>query len=177
MFKLGWKISLKSVARDLAIFLALLLLIEFWQARQLVHGQLPIALSSLRHLESSQPVRTFKESPLLLYVFAPWCGVCRVSASNLNLIDQHTTVIGLGVSWKDTEELSQFASEAKMEVPILIGTENEQDLLKVAAFPSYFLIDENGKIVRAWSGYTTSFGLFSRLLVVKAWLAIQTFME
>jgi hypothetical protein len=41
-----------------------------------------------------------------------------------------------------------------------MGRDRDETALQIGAYPSYLIIDTEGRIVKAWSGYTTLVGLW-----------------
>jgi hypothetical protein len=156
-----WKARLLRLGRDILFFLLLLSGIEWWQARKMVQGSMPIDISRLPLLDGERVGFGSAGQYTLLYVFAPWCGVCRLSASNLNRLqslDVH--VQALALSWEDPREVRTFVSETGLRVPVLLGHVREETALGIQSYPSHFLVSPRGSIVKSWSGYTTTPGFF-----------------
>jgi peroxiredoxin len=151
--------------KDILILVLLVLGLEWWQSRNLSSGGLPekLKLHALPLLDGSESMLWQSGKPTLLYVFAPWCGVCNVSASNLNtFLDSDINVISLALSWESKDEVQEFVSTAGLKTPVALGDDNTSVALQIDVFPSYFVIGSDGKILKAWSGYTTTAGLWLR---------------
>lgn len=161
-----WRSSkLWRYGRDGLILLGLVYGVELFQARNMLEGPLPADLKT-RSLPSPDGPTHSLWSPsqyTLLYVFAPWCGVCKVSADNIGRVpSSRFHVAALALSYREPAEVKDFAQQHGLDVPVLLGSEETQTVLGIDSFPSYLLIDREGKIVRAWSGYTTTLGLWAK---------------
>lgn len=104
------------------------------------------------------------ERVTLLYVFAPWCKVCRGSADNLNnLKDSGLNVVATAFSYEKESEVQSFVKDTGLNIPVIVGAGPFEQALDVHEYPSYFFIDHKGKIIYGWAGYTTSLGLWLRI--------------
>jgi peroxiredoxin len=156
----------KKYWKDVVIVILFALSLEWWQSRNMVKGQVPEDLSEpLPLIEGGMASLWQKDQTTLLYVFAPWCAVCKGSADNLNhLMGGKLNVVSVALSWETQDDIRKFISEAELEIPVLVGNDRIGEGLKVGVYPSYFLIGPGGEIIKAWSGYTTTAGLWLRAM-------------
>ncbi len=154
--------QLKSGLKNVLIFLAIVYVVEYWQSRKMTRGALPDPLykSSLPTLEGGSRSLWNPEKMTVVYVFAPWCGVCRASGSNIDRLPDSFHKAALALSWDSSAEVKAFVQDSGLRLPVLMGGDREEAALHIGAYPSYLIIDSQGRIVKAWSGYTTSAGLW-----------------
>lgn len=101
-----------------------------------------------------------EEKPTLVYIFAPWCSICRISINNLDTLDPNkVNVVRIGVDYQNVEALSQFVDEVGVKGDVLIGNRQTMQDFKVTAFPSIYILQPDGSVVGRSVGYTTSLGL------------------
>jgi thiol-disulfide isomerase/thioredoxin len=100
----------------------------------------------------------------LVYLFAPWCGVCKFSSSNLNSLKEHFDVTSVALSYNDLQEVQEFIKKQQVHGPVVLGSGQLESQLDVGQFPTYFIVGPKGNILGAWSGYTTTLGLWARML-------------
>ncbi|MDH5433234.1 MAG: TlpA family protein disulfide reductase, partial [Gammaproteobacteria bacterium] len=109
------------------------------------------------------------ELPTLIYFFAPWCQVCHASIDNLEDIYQsekdNINIYLVALDWKNLEEILDFLSQHQLSMPVLLGTNQTRSEYKIKGYPSYYLIDSDGKIVSKNFGYSTELGLRVRVLL------------
>lgn len=162
-----WKSGLMNVL----VFLALVYAVEYWQSRHMTRGVLPNPLRSvsLPTLEGSTRSLWNPEKLTVVYVFAPWCAVCRASGSNIDRLPDSFHKAALALSWDEAAEVKAFVKDSGLQAPVLMGRENEEVALRIGAYPSYVIIDTQGRIVRAWSGYTTTAGLWLKSYWTLLW--------
>lgn len=115
-------------------------------------------VATARDLASVPVVQNAKGKVVLLDFWASWCVPCRKSFPWMNDLqkkyaDQGLTVIAVNV---DTEK--QLAAEFLQATPVQFRIEYDPQgrlatQLNVAAMPTSFLLDRNGKIVNQHAGF------------------------
>lgn len=111
-----------------------------------------------------------KDEITLVYVFAPWCKVCYASASNINSLassESGIRTVSLALSWTDRDAVSTFTQESGLNTPVLLGDSALADTLNIDSFPSYLVLGPSGDMRWAWSGYTTTLGIWLRLQLAR----------
>jgi len=113
--------------------------------------------------------KTYKLSQLkgkkvLIYFFAPWCSICHMSGGNLNALrearsNEELEILVVGLSWEHEQELLEFKNDLELTMPVLIGNDQQMQDYKIKGFPTYFVIDEEGKVTHRSVGYSTELGL------------------
>lgn len=161
---------MKRWTKEIVLLLILLAGLDWWQARSLRKGDLPASLRStvFETLDGKAQMPWSPDRYTILYVFAPWCSVCKLSANNLNsLLMKNLNVVSLVLSYEQEAEVQTFVRDAGLRVPVLLGTEGQREALGIESYPSYLLINQKGQIVRAWTGYTTTLGLYIKLTALR----------
>lgn len=111
-----------------------------------------------------------KGKPSILYFWAPWCSVCRVSMPNLESFHKDNAdkinVVSIALSYETPAEVAQFVTDKKLTLPTLLGnTQTSQDFL-IQGFPTYYVLDKNGVIKAKSMGYSSEVGLMVRTLTL-----------
>jgi thiol-disulfide isomerase/thioredoxin len=158
-----------SLAFDVAIIAALFLLIQSWQTRDLPIDQAaPETVLAL--LDGSGIRNAIREGEAgIVYFFAPWCLYCRTSIGNLDKL-----VSGGSVSWgtaialdfENTGEVREFIDRTGVVMPVLLGNSDTAVDWSIRAFPTYYVVDADGRISSRSVGYATGPGM-----LVRNWLA------
>jgi thiol-disulfide isomerase/thioredoxin len=163
------KTLLKSMTKDIVLFFAIIGGIGVVQMFYFQGKDVPPGV-----LAESYPVLNGLARPLVddynytfVYSFAPWCGVCKMSASNINSLEGHVNTLALALSYEQEADVRGFVNHTGLNVPVILGQGRLEDTLNVGQFPTYFVVDRKGKIVLGWSGYTTTLGLWIRLLGIR----------
>jgi peroxiredoxin len=108
--------------------------------------------------------------PVLVYFFAPWCRICAASAGNLNRLrnwrdEEDIEVIAVALDWATADEVREYVERHDLNIPVVLGDANDARRWKVQAFPCYYVLDNEHRVIRRDVGYSTQLGLWLR-----AWL-------
>ena len=100
----------------------------------------------------------------LIYFFAPWCKVCHLSIGNVEKLRHLRTAAELSIfliaiDWQNLEELKQFVAKHSLTIPVLLGTSDVAQQYRIKGFPTYYILDAEGKIKQRSMGYTTELEL------------------
>lgn len=114
------------------------------------------------HADIRWPAATDKT---LLYFFAPWCAVCKVSMPSLNLLpDAGLRVVVVALDWQNAEEVYGFVRSSGFNGEVLLGDDGLSARWQIDAYPSYYVIDQQGQILHRDRGISTPPGLLLRTL-------------
>jgi len=103
----------------------------------------------------------------VLYFFAPWCKICHFSIDNLEdlyLDKQDVNVIAVALDYMDVEQIRKFTQQHQLTFPIAMGTEKVKHEFSISAYPSYYVLDENNRVISKSVGYSTEAGMYIRTL-------------
>ncbi len=153
---------------DAVALIVVFVLISSWQTRNLPNDdntpQLPAIWLDNASADSVIP----SGDTGVVYFFAPWCSICRMSISNLS------ELVGSGdIAWarvvaldySNIDEVREFIAETDVSLPVILGSSRTAEDWQIRGFPTYFVIDGKGRIVSRSVGYSTKVGLKAR-----AWL-------
>lgn len=100
----------------------------------------------------------------LIYFFAPWCGVCRVSMPGLNTLpDNHRVrVVAIALDYASHEEVARFIDEVGFKQEVLLGNAALRAQFNVQGYPSYYVADRDGRVIHQDRGLSTPPGLWLR---------------
>ncbi len=93
--------------------------------------------------------------PLLIEVFASWCGSCRQAAPMVaSLASQHRDRVGfVGVSVDETAEQARVAARQwGIDYPVALDDGSFSRAYDVSAVPTFLLIDAQGLVARVVHG-------------------------
>lgn len=107
-----------------------------------------------------------KDKPLLIHFWASWCPICKVEAPNIEKISKDYEVITIAVQSGSKEEIQKYLDEHKLTFKV-VNDENGFYFQKfnIKVFPTTLIYDKNKKLKFSEVGYTTTAGLYSRMLL------------
>lgn len=152
---------------EAVLVLALVLLVGAWQTRHHVAGLAPDF--ALRPLGGGAPVTraSLQGKPALLVFWAPWCGVCKAEAGNVEwaraLVGDRAEVLTVAQGYRDLAEVQASVREQGIGGRVLLGTDETQAAYAVGAFPTAYFLDREGTVQDSVVGYTTTLGFALRL--------------
>lgn len=103
----------------------------------------------------------------VLYFFAPWCSVCKVSIGNLQNIhesNKNVKIVAIALDYHDKNAVLEFAKDLDLDFSIVLGNEDVKQAYKVSAYPSYYVLNQQQEIQFRSMGYSTELGLRLRSL-------------
>lgn len=161
-----------SVLIQVFLMVSFYLLIEYFLTRDMLETDqsVPQTQFSLKSVQFNQnQIVDFADNdkPTLLYFFAPWCQICHLSMPNLVDIHQayqdKVKVVAIALDFKQKSQVKDFLAKHELNFPVFYGNQELQNLFKVNRYPSYYLIQSNGKVTDKVTGYTTELGMKFRL--------------
>jgi thiol-disulfide isomerase/thioredoxin len=158
-----------SLAFDAFVIMGVFVAVHSWQTRDLPLDE-PAPETVLALLDGSgfRPAVSPGEKGIV-YFFAPWCFYCRHSIGNLDaLVSKGAVAWGtvVALDYSDTDEVQAFIEKTEVSLPVLMGNAKTATDWGVRAFPTYYVIDGEGRISSRSVGYSTGVGM-----AVRAWMA------
>ena len=159
-----------SLGFDALVLLTVFLIIHAWQTRGLPLDE--VAPETVLALLGNSEVRsavTAGETGIV-YFFAPWCFYCRSSIGNLqDLVEDGYVTWGtvVALDYGDADEVQSFIEKTGVSLPVLMGNTQTAADWGVRAFPTYYVIDAEGRITSRSVGYSTSIGM-----MIRNWMAM-----
>ena len=121
-----------------------------------------IAQAEMQNLDqTTTKISDQKGKVLLLNLWATWCGFCREEMPILiKMQNEHRDagfeILGLNVDDEPIEKVNEFASELKLNYPLVWSDENTTgQLMRVSKFggiPQSFIVDREGNLRGVFTG-------------------------
>ncbi len=137
-------------------------LMSLYKAQSL--NSAPLNIEAFQLINNSvQTVQTNK--PLLIHFWATWCPTCKLEASNINFLSKHYQVITIAVKSGTDTEIKKYLNEHDYTYKVV----NDEDgtlsaKFQISGFPTTFIYDKNKKLLFKEVGYSSTLGLWLRLL-------------
>ena len=109
--------------------------------------------------------------PALVYFFAPWCKICAASSGNLNRLRRWRDVndieiVAVALDWGTVDDVREYVERHDLNVKIVLGDANVARQWRIQAYPSYYVLNSEHRVVRRDIGYSSQLGLWLRALLV-----------
>ena len=159
-------------ARRLAEVLLVVLIvggIQAWRMRDLLPADERVAAPAFELVDlQGRPwtLEALAGRPAVLYFFAPWCGVCAASSPQLRWFDRwmgdEVQLVLVGLDWSNQAELEAYAVRHELSMPVLAAGPALAADYRIRGYPTYYVLDADGRIAGRDFGYTTAPGLWLR---------------
>ena len=139
-----------------------------FQNRHLPEGKAPpLSLPTLEGARVS--LEDLRGKPTLLVFWAPWFGVCAAEADNLarvqRLLGARARVVTVATGYERLDEVQRYVARHEITLPVLLDRHRAARDWRISAFPTAFVLDEDGQISHRMVGYTSTLGMLVRLLI------------
>jgi thiol-disulfide isomerase/thioredoxin len=142
--------------------------VYLWQTRDLLDTGNQVSTTALPLLAGgSAPIVEGQGKPTLVYFFAPWCQICSLSIGNLDDLDaEQINIKKVAMDYASLENVWEFVKEHDVQGEILLGHEGLKQQFRVYGYPTYYILDKDGKVLARDMGYSSGLGL-----KLRQWLA------
>lgn len=165
--------KLRSLILNAGLAVAVFLLVSAFQSREMLStdGQVAPGLRGVTLSGEIYDIDNVGAKPALVYFFAPWCRICGASADNLARLrrwrDQdEIEILAVALDWQAVEEVRSYVERHGLNVTVVLGDKAIARQWRVQAYPSYYVLDSERRIVRRDIGYSSQAGLWWRAWTV-----------
>lgn len=104
------------------------------------------------------------ERPLLVYVWATWCGVCRYTSPSVeSLAEEGGNVVTVALRSGDDPTLSHWLQKKKYTMPVVNDEQGQVSRLWHIQVTPTLLVMSKGEVTSVTTGLTSSWGMKLRL--------------
>jgi thiol-disulfide isomerase/thioredoxin len=160
------KEKIKHYFKDALIILIVMTIsaniLSFYRSRELNRDTLPIKTFQLVN-NTSYTVASSK--PVMIHFWATWCPTCKLEADNIQRVSKKFQVITIAVNSGSDAQLQQYLKEH--HYTFMVVNDKDAKLAKefqITGYPTTFIYDKEGNLQFSEVGYTSSLGLYLRLL-------------
>jgi thiol-disulfide isomerase/thioredoxin len=162
-----------SVLLNAGLMVVVFLAASAWVSRNMLpaDGQVAPELRGITLAGEPYDLADANDRPALVYFFAPWCKICAASSGNLTRLRRWRDVddleiVAVALDWGLVREVRDYVDRHELNVTVVLGDVNVSRQWQIQAFPSYYVLDDQHRIVRRDIGYSTQFGLWLRALFI-----------
>lgn len=157
----------KWIRRAIELLLILALLFAFRAYQHRDHPESPPPLAGQLITGESFSLEQYRGQPLLIHIWATWCGICVLEQGSIEAIAQDYPVLSIAMRSGSDLTMQQYMADNQLSFAVLNDAAGAiSSSWGVHATPSSFILNSDGKIQFTEVGYTTEWGLRLRL-----WLA------
>jgi len=156
----------RKLLLEVCLILVVLIGISVYQQRNLLATDNQIApfLAAEDLKGNVVDLAEYSGRPVLVYFFAPWCNYCAASADNVVRLrrmrgEENLAIVMVGLAWQARQELVDYSTRHELNVPVLVGDTSIAKDWSVYGFPTYYVLDDEHRIVSRDFGYSTQLGL------------------
>lgn len=162
---------LKNIAGQALAFFLLFQLISWIREIPLLDTDSQVPAFQLSTINGdSINVDALEGKPTILFFWAPWCSVCKVSMPNLQSFyeDNHekVNVVSIALSYESKGEVEQIIADKALTFTTALGNDTTAKDFKIQGFPTYYVLDGEGKVHSKSMGYSSELGMAVRTLTL-----------
>lgn len=136
--------------------------LSLYRSQDLSHS--PLNVDSFK-LINNQEYQVAKNKPVLVHFWASWCPTCKLEASNIEFLSHYFEVITIAVKSGSDEKLQKYLDENNYTFKVINDQNGKlSSIFHIPGFPTTFIYDKNKKMVFSEVGYTSTPGLYLRML-------------
>lgn len=162
-----------SILLNAGLMIVVFLVASAWVSRNMLptDGQVAPELRGVTLAGEPYNLADLSDRPALVYFFAPWCKICAASSDNLTRLRRwrdtdDLEIVAVALDWGLAREVREYVDRHELKVTVVLGDVNVSRQWQIQAFPSYYVLDDQHRIVRRDVGYSTQLGLWLRALFI-----------
>ena len=106
--------------------------------------------------------------PIVIHFWATWCPTCKFEAANIEKLSKDYEVVTIAVQSGTDNDIKKYLNENEFTFNVV----NDKDAkysskFNIEVFPTTLIYDKKQNLKYSEVGYTTTVGLYSRMLLVK----------
>jgi len=106
-----------------------------------------------------------KNKPIMIHFWATWCPTCKLEAGNIDRVSKYYNVVTIAVKSGSNKDIKKFLQENNLNLKVV----NDKNSVyarefNISGFPTTFIYNKNRKLIFSEVGYTSTLGLYLRML-------------
>ena len=160
------KNKIKHYTKEIIYFIIVMTLlaniISIYRSQDL--SQTPLDIQSVKLIDNTTYTLP-KNRPILIHFWATWCPTCKLEASNIDFLAKHFEVLTIAVSSGSDYEIQNYLNEHSYTFRVVNDKDGSlRSKFQIAGFPTTFIYDKNKRLCFSEVGYTSTLGLYLRML-------------
>ena len=157
------KKALKEIFSTLIIIFIMANIVSYFKSPTLESAQLPSIEKKLID-GSHYSTKEHKNKAVMIHIWATWCPVCKTEIGNIDTISNYFDVITIASKSGSDSDINSFLNERNLNFKVINDSDSSLAAdFEVAAYPTTYIYDKNGKLSFTEVGYTSTLGLYLRL--------------
>ncbi len=151
------------LALELLVIVLIVVAVRGWMARDVASGEAPVFQAELL---DGTPVALadYAGEPLLLYIWATWCHVCRLENPAIDRLARNHPVLTIAMQSGGPGEVADYLDERGLAFATIADLDGALSRrFGARGVPTLLIIDGHGAIRYRTVGYTTGWWLRARL--------------
>ena len=104
------------------------------------------------------------DKPILVHFWATWCPVCKVEAPNIQTLSKYYNVVTIAVK-SDKNNTKNYMKKNNLNFKVINDSDGFiAEQFHINVYPSTFIYNKDKKLIFSEVGYTSTFGMWVRLL-------------
>lgn len=147
------------IAAELALILVVVFGVRKWQRRGIVSGEAP-PLAGMSVGGESLDLAAYRGAPVIVHFWGTWCPVCRAEQHNIVALAQDHPLITVATYSGEPDAVRSYLAEHPIGAETLVDPKGDMARsYRVKAYPTTFVLDEDGAIQHVEVGYASELGL------------------
>ena len=103
--------------------------------------------------------------PILIHFWATWCPICKIEASNIETLSKKFEVITVAVDSGSQDEIQSYLKKHNLSFKVIDDFDKHYaSKYNISVYPTTFIYDKNKNLLFSEVGYTSTLGLYLRMI-------------
>ncbi len=148
----------------LLLFCAIIYAVDYFRTQSVTKNWPGLSALQPINAEPVDVAALSQQQKVMIYVWATWCGPCKVVSPSVNWLAKYFNVVTIALDSGTDTELSEYLKRSDLAFPTVNDSHQVLGrLLGVHGTPTVLVV-ESGQVVSATMGVSTPVGLWLRMI-------------